>query len=361
MWLDPISVPISPLYKKIAITKMNDVYARASKVLVLDRSLEQVGDNWLERRLQLICSHWLSRLWTFQEGQLSENLFVQFRNHAVPIDDLLHSQSTETESNFDRWLLPLYNQTTLILESHIRGGSSRSKDIMVLAAALPTRATSVASDEFVVLATLLDLPDKNYASMEEVLFSCRKVCAEAIFLDSPRLQTPGFRWAPSTLLYTGNRPWFGGGAEQGDITPEGFRLIKDDLFFAPQGHNIDEAKPTNENIFNFYTSQDGSELRYGTFMIINKVPLRVPSIDWTKTAILLEHSSRAGFGILLSGAAEKHNVEQQPSVVYAHYEALLWVQTWSPVSARDTSKVREGGLLGELHGSIRLGQSWCID
>ena len=91
LWIDTISVPINPEYKRVSISRLRAVYSTASSVLVVDRHLQQVGTHWLEMRLQLLCSEWMRRLWTLQEGRLASRLYVQFRYQAVPVAELLQT------------------------------------------------------------------------------------------------------------------------------------------------------------------------------------------------------------------------------------------------------------------------------
>jgi hypothetical protein len=100
LWVDPLSVPIDPETKRIAIAKLRTVYEEAYKVLVIDRDLVKVGSDQTEQVLQLLCSEWQRRLWTLQEGRLARDLHIQFKDSAVPISALMatnpRSQSGES-------------------------------------------------------------------------------------------------------------------------------------------------------------------------------------------------------------------------------------------------------------------------
>lgn len=70
LWIDTLCVPINRTFKRIAISKLRNVYPMVSKVLVIDRFLMRVGKNWLGQRLQLLCAGWQHRLWTLKRDAL---------------------------------------------------------------------------------------------------------------------------------------------------------------------------------------------------------------------------------------------------------------------------------------------------
>ena len=66
-WLDTLCVPVSTYhrqYRKLSLFKMRVTYANATAVLVPDACLQEVGEVVYERRLQVVCSEWMRRLWT---------------------------------------------------------------------------------------------------------------------------------------------------------------------------------------------------------------------------------------------------------------------------------------------------------
>ena len=71
LWIDTLSVPIDPEAKRVAIFKLRRVYSEASKVLVIDKDLMQVGSDQTEQIMQFLSSEWQRRLWTLQEGRLA--------------------------------------------------------------------------------------------------------------------------------------------------------------------------------------------------------------------------------------------------------------------------------------------------
>src|SRR6187551_2408176 len=73
--------------KQTAIDKMAVTYAGASAVLVLDSELQQrsisadVPD--VEMLSRIVCSTWMWRCWTLQEGAMARSAYIQCSNGAV--------------------------------------------------------------------------------------------------------------------------------------------------------------------------------------------------------------------------------------------------------------------------------------
>ena len=84
LWIDAISVPISQTLERKAVSKLREVFTMAKSVLVIDRRLMNVGGHWMERRLEVLASEWMGRLWTLQEGHFASELYFQFKNEAIP-------------------------------------------------------------------------------------------------------------------------------------------------------------------------------------------------------------------------------------------------------------------------------------
>ncbi|KAJ0422945.1 hypothetical protein BJY00DRAFT_62434 [Aspergillus carlsbadensis] len=84
-WMDTLCVPLEPAYRKKAIRAMSEVYMRAAKVLVLDASLQMVDVRAPihECMMRVVTAPWATRLWTFQEGVLAEQLHFQFRGGTI--------------------------------------------------------------------------------------------------------------------------------------------------------------------------------------------------------------------------------------------------------------------------------------
>jgi hypothetical protein len=84
-WVDTICVPLNPMLKDLAIQRMADTYKFADATFVLDNSFQYTTSkaSSLELMMRLKYSLWMTRLWTFQGGRLSRDLWFQFQDKAV--------------------------------------------------------------------------------------------------------------------------------------------------------------------------------------------------------------------------------------------------------------------------------------
>lgn len=205
MWIDTLSVPIVLEYKRLAILRLRDVYKKASKVLVVDRHLLQTGPHWLERRLQLLCSEWMRRLWTLQEGRLPlvSDLYIQFQGEAISVAQLLSIEKGIYDTSGSEIFTRAYITSTSVLADHFVKKDNISNQFIDLARDLGHRSVSVASDEPICLATLLGLALEDFSpfpTMVDIYRSLLILPQDLLFFAGPRLKIPGFRWAPSTFL-----------------------------------------------------------------------------------------------------------------------------------------------------------------
>jgi hypothetical protein len=98
LWIDTLTVPIQPEYKRKAIAQLRKVYRNAEAVLVLDRYLEKVGPDCLERTFQILGSEWMTRLWTLQEGRLARKLIFRFENASLSLSCILENRYLEQDN-----------------------------------------------------------------------------------------------------------------------------------------------------------------------------------------------------------------------------------------------------------------------
>ena len=90
-WIDSICVPVEDrTTRSEAIGSMFSIYAKARATIVLSADLmdAQAGQTqYLEPAMRIATSKWMRRLWTFQEGVMSRNLYFLFAD--VSVVDLL--------------------------------------------------------------------------------------------------------------------------------------------------------------------------------------------------------------------------------------------------------------------------------
>ena len=209
-WIDTICCPVRPeRMKKLAFAKMKETYEHAQHVLVIDSYLESVDSSRTsdtELLMRVLVSGWMKRLWTLQEAVLSQTLWFQFADAPVELIPLKwrwdgHNDRLDTVLDDD---IALLHQSLVSLKN--TGGLVEQAEIAKLSSALRHRSTSVASDEAICVGNLLQLDfsgiykRNRQPTMEDVWKGISTVSATVIFSYSPRLQTPGLRWAPATFL-----------------------------------------------------------------------------------------------------------------------------------------------------------------
>ena len=83
-WFDTLCIPVKEEHvdlKNRSIETMNSIYAGAKRVLVLDAELMATDSINTEQSLaRVICSLWMCRSWTLQEGILANKCVFQFAN-----------------------------------------------------------------------------------------------------------------------------------------------------------------------------------------------------------------------------------------------------------------------------------------
>jgi hypothetical protein len=91
-WVDTICVPYDQgLLKSLALRQMEHVYRDADSVLVFDSSLQQVplGLSTSECLTRIEISSWNERLWTIQEAVFAKELYFQFQDGTISLQQLI--------------------------------------------------------------------------------------------------------------------------------------------------------------------------------------------------------------------------------------------------------------------------------
>lgn len=212
-WVDTICVPPDAAgldeAQQLALSLMRRTYEDATTVLVLDSWLLSntcTDKAHVETLLRIFSSTWNTRLWTYQEGALAKAIHFQFSDAAYDLDHGVEEFEASTE------LITDFTMARPLRERHhdIRG--FRKLDIGIhdklhaVAAALHDRTTSVASDEALCLAVLLNLDVSEIARTEPELRMQKfwrmlpTIPESIVFSSSPTLDVDGLRWAPRTFL-----------------------------------------------------------------------------------------------------------------------------------------------------------------
>jgi hypothetical protein len=224
----------------------------------------------------------------------------------------------------------LHNDTAILLRHRIKKEDSDREDFLGVVSGLRHRATTVASDEPVVLLTLLRLPHKDEPSMADIYRPCRDIPQDIIFANSPRLQLDGFRWAPSTFLIRWSHP-SGKSNRSGVVTSREFQLQKDCVL--PGNEALEIYDNTERPAPQRYVVIEGGQPRY-FFMQRYEIE---PTKSLGATAIILQEpitSSilKRSFGILVSNVKIEYDLSGNVSIAYGCYELQVVLARWSEES-----------------------------
>ncbi|KAI0675266.1 hypothetical protein C8Q78DRAFT_531686 [Trametes maxima] len=91
-WLDSLCIPAAGPLRKQAILLMAQTYKSATMVLVIDQQVRrQCSKNrpWLYNLLYIATSGWMRRIWTLQEGLLARQLYFEFVEGPVDVEQEL--------------------------------------------------------------------------------------------------------------------------------------------------------------------------------------------------------------------------------------------------------------------------------
>lgn len=189
-WMDTLCVP-----------------EEASSVLVLESELMRAtrlcGNE--ERLMRIYCSSWLRRLWTYQEGILAKNLFFQFKEGPVSIQELW--DPLYNGSIYDRRSNGIALQAATFYRSlKDFSGLNKAARFASLWQALQWRQTSRVQDEAICVASLFDLSldaimkTPANARFKKLLELQSHFLLGTPFLAGDRMKDDGYRWAPVALM-----------------------------------------------------------------------------------------------------------------------------------------------------------------
>ena len=246
IWLDTFCCPVDPDAKKLALSRMRRTYFESSKVLVLDSTLYCYNSEDIhpaEINARILTSPWMRRLWCLQEGALARSvgLWVYFKDGPVHMPGIwtrLYVLSSK-DLKYRRLLQDMVDETRPMSLHNYYNTPKSTPNLALLDRALSYRNTTVASDESLCIATLMDLNIDRILPLcgEERMATIWDLIAEKnegglpsrmVFLEGPKLEHKGYHWAPSTLLPSSENfhsfqvrvtRWFG--TPQGILTPEG--------------------------------------------------------------------------------------------------------------------------------------------
>jgi hypothetical protein len=224
IWIDSLCVPLDKEARRSAIRTMASVYNKASTTIVLDASLLRY--NPFKRPLQelavkILSSTWMRRLWTLQEGALATELFfiLDDGNMAVSASWIVHKAE-----EFPHCLITMTLAKTMV--RMVKELHNRPITLSNLLPLLGYRSCSKPEDETLAIAPILGLDEWPLltATGEERMAKfwrlIERIPLAVIFLDGPKLQTPGLRWALKSIISRGTADTIYGSADA-VVTEEG--------------------------------------------------------------------------------------------------------------------------------------------
>ncbi|KAG4414184.1 hypothetical protein IFR04_012671 [Cadophora malorum] len=133
------------------------------------------------------------------------------------------------------------------------------------------RSVTVPTDEPICLATMLGLPLEGYRpypTMLDIYRSLPVLPPDLLFLGSPKMETPGFRWAPSTFLEQDSQDFNDSPDEDTALlTEEGPRIKRSCIISENDLHfpNLNQDYLVREGADITFLFYDNEGIRGGTF------------------------------------------------------------------------------------------------
>ncbi|KUL81940.1 hypothetical protein ZTR_10353 [Talaromyces verruculosus] len=379
-WIDTLCLPLRPIHwRKAAIKRMRHCYKNAAAVLVIDKHLRRstayTPTKTTEPLLQVAISDWRFRVWTLQEAILAKKLLFQFLDMSVDVEELLtyhFSDSSQEELNHvDLFLMSLMPALGLDMDcepAREGGGLLRvtNSSLSSLVVSLQGRAISKPEDEPVCAASLLDqdhvlnaVLDCSRKEERMKTFWCKqhRIPSWVPFIDGPRLEDPGYKWAPSTLRYQlqgFSTP--SGLHDYGEIHPDGLGLMLRKPGFVVLER--ESARTSGDNAWvDAFSLKDGRGLRYDIARSPDRSNPPLPDLHGGKLSVAVivsEWTDTFHPRVLIVSIAN----EREDDVIHCRIicRGIIIVeerfpQTAFPVDSVDTYKARRA----------RDDQCWLLD
>ncbi|KAK5700175.1 hypothetical protein LTR17_023169 [Elasticomyces elasticus] len=223
-WIDSLCIPADKIERKRAIERMAATYRGAEVVLVLDQTLRTVqlyGEARGQCRpeyllLRILTSPWYTRVWTYQEGVLAHKLkFLLADGHSATLD---FTQSIDAGPAVNVLSIQMFrdnlHEIYSYLRAHVQALNGQIEPINIGHVALELRWRETLyrnaqgrNDEILAAGSVLGIDISRLLQQPEgelrmAMFYklVGRLYRNIIFAEVPRLQLPGFRWAPSSFL-----------------------------------------------------------------------------------------------------------------------------------------------------------------
>lgn len=307
-WMDTICCTVgldeeSRKYKTESINSMREIYHECAAVLIVDPWLTSIPStapiNEITHRIYT--SGWSRRLWTHQEGFLGRDVYYQLEDKPIGLDEL-NEQAKEFEKRMAVKGYPItfpyvaaskttfyYTGIKTIIENIREGRFSKDDRWIIykhLAESLGHRSTTNVDDELLCIASVIGLNVGDYSKhkdekdnrqrtaelrMQVFLEELGRFHQGIIFNNYRRLTTPGFRWAPVSLL--GHRS-----SGLGDIEGSKDSRIEDFSSLPMNDKHVElESLGVKINLTRYMTKSLGINARFVSIVLNNK-KVKLPTI-----------------------------------------------------------------------------------
>jgi hypothetical protein len=389
-WIDTINVPLEPEERKLAIINLDRTYKEAEKVLVLDSTLLEAGDDLgsTEILMRIACSNWARRLWTLSEGILSRSLHFQCNNRAITHADLRaqrqvewidhikhlcalhyrrrdHSLSTDVKSELERLLRgasevedSMFFEVDLIvkkLSDELQGVAEDSARLDIVSDNIRWRTTSKPEDEFICLANLLGRHIGGVISwpyedqMKWLFSSLQGVSSSIIFHHRPRVQAAGYRWIPKSLLNCGTNAHIRGSTQIARPCSDGLKVKYPGLFLFPAS----DFYESEQNSTIFVVGNDESRMYY--IHMIGETQSSRASYRGLELAMIFENfdDDRSMDYLPMTRALLVVIAKRQEGVLFVRVEQpLLFGRTRRGVIPAQSCQI--------MAQAVQPDQTWCV-
>ena len=208
-WIDTLCIPVARKHEElrsVAISKINQTFSAADKVLVLDRDLElaSVASPLVERFAKISMSQWHRRLWTLVEGNLAIDLYFKFSDGVFKMNDLL-TMSFQHDDIADELALSRRKFKDNLM-GMINAGKSR-EDLTWVTTAMEYRTTKHLTDESIRIATIMGIESSSILKestaiprMQRLYHNIHQLPSWILFSPGRRIDLDRYRWAPRSFL-----------------------------------------------------------------------------------------------------------------------------------------------------------------
>ncbi|KAG7077254.1 Endonuclease/Exonuclease/phosphatase family protein [Colletotrichum scovillei] len=230
IWIDTMCCPATPGYgKNLCLSMMRDIYSNANVVMVRSAVLEalEIGD--IVRDPSNGVMDVAAQLWASRARGIGDRLCLSFADGILSLESIINvlKQAPRQEALLAyRFMAEFRDLSTHMWQLGDDDGdkplehSLKGFDFFLnmLTVALKYRNVTVASDEVICLATLMNLrinstrgvvplighgetPEEGMCELWRRLQGLGgSLPSDLIFSSVPRVQVPGYRWAPATLV-----------------------------------------------------------------------------------------------------------------------------------------------------------------